>query len=89
VTLVQGELRRGVLREDGERAAVVLEVVDHEPIMRNEVLDALRERRQEAPGVEAILHRPADGLDRREEIGEERLVRHLLSLPEHGVDPRR
>ena len=70
VTLVHGELRRGVLREDGERATIVLAVVDHEPVMRDQVLDALRERPQEAPGVEAILHRPADGLDRREEIGQ-------------------
>jgi hypothetical protein len=39
--------------------------------------------------VEAILHRPAAGLDRPEEVAEECLVRHLLSLREHRVDPRR
>ena len=76
VPLVHGECRRGMLREDRERAAVVLEVVDHEPIVRDQVLNALRERSQEPSGVEAVLHRLTDGLDRREEIGQERPVRH-------------
>ncbi|HZO39372.1 MAG TPA: hypothetical protein VFE97_09140 [Methylomirabilota bacterium] len=67
---VQDRPLRRELGEDRERAAIVVEIGDDEPVVRDQPLQARREFAEEALGIERIVHRSANGGQAGHEVGQ-------------------
>jgi hypothetical protein len=76
VLLVQRQVGGGVLGEDGEGPAVIVQVVEDQPVVGHQPLDLRRELGQEALRIELLVHRAAEGGQRRDQIGERGLGLH-------------
>jgi hypothetical protein len=92
VRFVEHGALRGVLGEDGEGAAVVIEIRDGQPIVRDESLELGRKLLEELPRIERVVHRPPDGGQTGHEVGEDRAGvvsgahRLTTSLPSRRID---
>jgi hypothetical protein len=67
--------------EDGEGAAVILEVGNDHAIVQHEALGACRELGEEPLRGEGLLHRPVERRDAGEQISEGRFCRLGQSSP--------
>ena len=61
-----------MLCEHGEGAALLVEEVDDQPVVRDQPLKLIGELVEEALRVKLLLHRAADGDQRGQEVGQRR-----------------
>ena len=80
VALVEDDAPYGVLGEDREGPALVLEVGDEQAVVRDQTLDLRGEPREKALGIERLLHGAADRRHRVEEVVQHRFLVHGASL---------
>ena len=92
VPRVQHGTVRHVLGEHGEGPPIVGQTGDDQPVVRNEPLELRGELAEELPGIEGIVHRPPDGGQARDEVGEHGARvgggahRLTISLPAGRID---
>jgi hypothetical protein len=86
VLLVEDQGGGRVLGEHGEGAAVVVQVVDDEPVVRDEPLDRRRELLEEALRVELLPHRTAERGQRGDQVVERGRILHRAYDDTPGPD---
>ena len=87
VLVVKDQLGRGVLGEYRERPPALVQMVDDEPIVRNDSADTLGEFPEEPSRVELLLHGAPDRRQRGEHGRFGKCTAHSTSHKKHNPSP--